>query len=194
MSYRQFVPSIIIAALIMTLSACGDQTNTAEPALAVSETPAQINTLTQIIASQKPTDAISITTAKAQLKAGQPITIKGRIGGRVDPFISGRAAMIIADSEAITACDAMDDDHCTTPWDFCCEDKNAVAQATALVQVVDNNGQVVKNDLKGLGGLQPGSYVVVEGTIDQQPASDNLVINAKHIFLDAKNHGVETKP
>ena len=194
-----YLKHLVIAASVLLsfmLTSCTndvEKTND-EQDLVVQERSLSDDLFKNVIITNKPNDVMSITTAKAELKAGQAITVKGRIGGRVDPFITGRAAMILADSEALTACDAKADDHCSTPWDFCCEETAAVANATAFVQIMGDDGRVLGHELRGIGGLQAGSYVIVQGTIDDQPTGDNLVVNAQHIYLDAVNHGAVHKP
>lgn len=167
--------------LILGLTACGGPaTDGAGP---TAQTPADATTtdpLADLVVDGRPTGGSSITAAKQNVQSGQAITIHGRVGGKRQPFITGRAAMLVADPEAIVACDAKPDDHCKYPWDFCCEPADAIAAATALVQVTDAEGQALAQSLEGVGGLSPGDHVVVEGEVSAA-AGGNLVINANRI-------------
>lgn len=164
---------------LLILSACGGEAG----AKAIAPAPPATD-LSALIATAKPVDAISVTAAKVSTKPGDAVVVQGRIGGRAKPFITGRAAFLLADPDAIVACDAMPDDHCDVPWDFCCEDPSAVAKATGLVQITGADGRALKQDINGLGGLTPGSFVVITGTIATQATADNLIINAETIYPD----------
>lgn len=117
-----------------------------------------------LILTEQPADAKELTAALDAASDGDEVTVRGEIGGRVDPFVAGRAVMILVDL-SVPDCNAKGDDHCATPWDYCCEPKENLARNSATVQVSNAEGKVLKADLKGAGGIAPGARVVVQGKL-----------------------------
>jgi hypothetical protein len=97
-------------------------------------------------------------------KVGDTIVLRGRIGGSREPFVAGRAMFTLVGS-GLKACSDRPDDACTTPWDYCCETKEAIALHSATIEVLDAQKKVLRTDLKGRRGLKELSEVVVTGTI-----------------------------
>ena len=114
-------------------------------------------------------------------KAGDKVTISGKIMGSPSPFVDGRASFIIADPKKLTSCDRMEEDHCKTPWDVCCESTKDIAAATINIQVTDESGKVLKTGLKGVNGLKELSKVLIEGTVADNSSKDAMTINATAI-------------
>jgi hypothetical protein len=135
--------------------------------------------------SEAPPTSERILSAKASVTPGAAVTLRGRIGGRVNPFFEGQSAFLLVDSEHAVACDQMGDDgHCSTPWDFCCEDRSKLAEASAIVRFVDAEGQPFPKSLAGVNNWQPGDYVVVVGTVAAGASSASYVVNASGIYLE----------
>jgi hypothetical protein len=130
-----------------------------------------------------PAEAISITEARKDPSPGKEVTVSGDIIGRVDVFVPNRAMLILGDPEVITSCNRMAADGCATPWDVCCDDKIAIKNSIATVQVLDADGQLVKTGLKGLGNMKELSSLVIRGTIAEGSGPDNLIINATGIHI-----------
>lgn len=180
---------LLTACTALALAGCGcssapdqaqaPQVQAPQAETAQAETPAP--TLTVLTA--RPDQAVSVTAARA-LAPGAPVAVAGRIGGRRDPFIAGRSAFLLADADAIAACDVNPDDHCKTPWDYCCEAKDKIAAATVLVQVVDTEGSVGTTALQGVGGMAPGSSVVITGTLSPQSTAANPIILAQAVYVE----------
>lgn len=123
------------------------------------------------------TDVIKVREAAAD---GDDIVIVGRIGGSVNPWIEGRAAFSIVD-ESLRACSDIPGDDCPRPWDYCCE-TDKLPSATALVKVVDDNGDLVLADAKELLDVVELSTVVVRGKAKRDEAG-NLTVLANGIFV-----------
>ncbi|MHC5068292.1 MAG: hypothetical protein ACYTF0_06850, partial [Planctomycetota bacterium] len=147
------------------------------------------NALSGLVLTSKPTDAVTITALKANAPAaGASVTVQGRIGGRAEPFIPGRAAFLLADDTVLIACDASPDDPCPIAWDYCCEPGAKLTAGLATVQVIGDDGRPLATDLAGLDDLKPGSYVVINGTIANSEGS--LIINCSGIFHDRERRVV----
>jgi hypothetical protein len=120
---------------------------------------------------------------KADAEATGDVVIVGRIGGRVEPFVSGAAMFLITDAKLLS-CDQMgDDDHCKTPWDYCCEPRDSLLANTATVQVVDEDGKPLALGLKDVSGLKPLVTVTVVGSVAAREEGGTLVVNAKQIYV-----------
>ena len=136
----------------------------------------------QSVFSTKMDKGISVLEARKH-KAGDKITVQGKIMGSMSPFVEGRASFIIGDPAKLTSCDLKEGDPCETPWDVCCDDSQDIADSTLSIQLVDKNGKVLKTGLKGINGLKELSNVVVEGTVDSSSNEMVMIINAESISV-----------
>ena len=128
--------------------------------------------------------SMSIAQLKPELSAGDVVTIEGKVMGAKEPFVDGRAAMLVGDESVIVSCDLMgDESHCSTPWDVCCERAENLRAGTVLVQVTDAEGQVVKEGLRGVKGLKELSRIRVRGTVGDVSDGGQVTINAEAIQL-----------
>jgi hypothetical protein len=126
----------------------------------------------------EPAAAKPIVEVKKGSKAGDEVVMRGRIAGRRDPFTSGRASFMMTDL-SLAVCE----DGCKTPWDHCCDDKKDIAAVAATVQIVDDKGEVIKGDAKGVHGLEPNAELVVVGKIKSMDEAGNLVVDAKQVYV-----------
>lgn len=122
----------------------------------------------------------------AEMKPGTEVLLTGLIMGAVNPFVEGRAAFILGDEATITPCDAKDDDHCSRPWDTCCDPIAARIAGTVTIQVLDANGHVLKQGLKGVNGLKELSRVTVNGTVADNSTKEAFVVNANAIHIGVR--------
>lgn len=160
---------LIPLALVGILTACGSQS--VEISEAEVPTP-EVVTLDaeELFTAQAPPDALSVNQARAASVKGQPISINGYIGGRVDPFSQGRGIFTLADRNEIPQCV----DHCPTPWDACCEPSEKVVSNIASIRVLGEDGQPIKIGLNGKNGLEPGANISVSGTVNE--TTENLLV------------------
>ncbi len=78
------------------------------------------------------------------------------------------------------------EDHCATPWDYCCEPHESLVASSATIQVVETDGRPLKADLKGLRGLDPLAEVYVVGTVAQRDEGGTFVVNASGVWIKPK--------
>lgn len=175
-------PSIIILATAAALLAsCKEkEAAKAESAPAAGAT-APSAELSKVLAAAPSGEAKAIHTIRTSVKPGDEITISGKIMGTESPFVSGRAAFILGDTELLTPCNEMPGDNCTTPWDVCCEPSDEKKAGTATVQIVGADGRVLKEELEGTGGLAKLAKVTVTGKVAEGSTADALVVNASAI-------------
>ena len=118
------------------------------------------------------------------LEPGTDVVLAGRVMGVREPFVNGRALFILGDEATITPCNALDDDHCSMPWDACCDPMEVRAAGTASVQLLDDGGNVLALGLKGVGGLKELSKVTVAGTVAAASTPEAFVVNASALFVE----------
>lgn len=161
---------------VLALAACGDASprNATPAAAAAPSLPAGFVT-------KGAATGTNVAAAKASAQVGQELVIVGRIGGSVEPFVAGRAVFTIVDP-ALKSCADMDDpDHCKTPWDYCCEDREAMKRGTATIEITDAAGKPLALAVRGMQGLDPLATIAVTGTVIERNDAGLLVVRAKRI-------------
>jgi len=170
---------IIIPALALALISCKEAPQTVENADKTSEAE---SVLENFVLNEAPENAESITEVRKDPTPGKEVTISGKVMGRMTPFVEGRAILVLGDPEKITSCDLHPGDGCQTPWDVCCDDEDVIKASIASIQVVDADGKLIKEGLKGLNGIKELSNLVVKGTIAEGSNADILIVNATGIY------------
>jgi len=134
-----------------------------------------------LLVEEPPPHAREVGEARRAAAEGDTLAVRGRIGGRRQPFVEGRAIFTLADL-SIPTCADKDDDHCTTPWDYCCEPPDHLAAHLLTVQVVDADGRPLAADLSA-AGLEPMAEVVVQGRVSQKIDDKVLILDASAIHV-----------
>ena len=67
------------------------------------------------------------------------------------------------------------------PWDYCCE-TDRLPEATALVKVIDESGELVAVDTRELLGVKELQTVIVQGKAQRDEAG-NLTILATGMYV-----------
>lgn len=177
---KLFQPTILaVACSCIVLSGCGND-QTADNSSGNSSASATGNTGAASpawILTSVPSEWREIGEAKRVVAEGEEIVLRGRIGGRANPITEGSPVFIMMDA-AIPSCADKEDDHCSIPWDYCCETKETIAANSATVIVVDADGNPIGS---GLDGLKPLDEVIVVGTVDVRPNESVLTIKATGI-------------
>jgi hypothetical protein len=134
----------------------------------------------QYVLDVEPEGAQDVIAARQSAQNDEDIVIEGRIGGGEHPWVAGRAAFSIVDP-SLKACSDIPGDSCPVPWDYCCE-TDKLAASSALITVVDENGDVVKADARTLLQVKELSTVVVKGKarVDEE---GNLIVLATGVFV-----------
>jgi len=173
---RRTIRSISLASaafLGLALTACGESQ---PPAAKAAALPAGL-----IVHGA--TDGPGVGTAKPSAKVGQPITLVGCIGGSKDPFVQGRAVFTIVDP-TIVSCKAMgDEEHCPTPWDYCCEPRENLRKNIATIEIAGADGRPLPIAVRGMDGLDPLATIAVTGTVTEANDAGLLVVRATRIAV-----------
>ena len=135
------------------------------------------------ILGQEPPKANDVIGARKTAKHGDAVVVVGRIGGSANPWIEDRAAFSIVD-RSLKACSDIPGDACPIPWDYCCE-TDKLPTGTALVKVVDGEGNLVKEDARQLLGVKELATVVIKGKAERDKTG-NLTILANGVFIKQK--------
>ena len=141
--------------------------------------------LASLLLLKAPEGAITITEARKKPTPGTKVTVSGKVMGNDNPIIQSRALLTLGDPTRIDSCDLKPGDECPTPWDVCCADPDVVRASIATIQVLDEHGKPVKAGLRGVGGLQELSNLIVVGEVAQGSSADNFLVNATGIHVIA---------
>jgi hypothetical protein len=141
---------------------------------------------TKYVLKEEPAGARGVIEVRKQAKDGEEVVIVGRIGGSKNPWVKDKAAFWIVDA-SFKPCNEKDDDDCKTPWDYCCDDPKELRAGTATIKFVDEQGETLKADARGLLGLKELHTVVIRGQA-KRDEQGNLTVLASGLFRrpDAK--------
>jgi hypothetical protein len=138
---------------------------------------APINGAAYVLTSQ-PANALPVGDARKQVSDNEEVTVVGRIGGSLEPFVDGMAAFTIVDL-AVPYCAEEE-----TPWTYCCH-QDAVKDNIATVQIVDETDNTIMTDARSLCDIKEFSTVTVQGKAKRDPQG-NLALHATKLFVNAK--------
>ena len=152
-----------------------------------------LDTLQSLVLPEAPEGAITITEARKRPTPGTKVIVSGKVMGNDNPIIQSRALLTLGDPTRLDSCDLIPGDECPTPWDVCCADPDVVRASIATIQVIDENGKPVKAGLRGIGGLQELSKLIVIGEVADGSNANNFLVNATGIHVIAsKSAGSNT--
>ncbi len=171
---------VMVASVVMTIAifpGCGESGIATEP---VQESGEQQGNW---LLASAPSESVGIIAAKAGAQEGDPISLRGIIGGRVDAMSNESAVFVMIDDSIDNPC-TTGDDHCATPWDYCCTERKEIQASSATVQLVDAQGHTIAGDLR-THGISPLDAVVVVGVVGPRPSEDVLTVRATGIYKDS---------
>ncbi|MFO1007533.1 MAG: OB-fold nucleic acid binding domain-containing protein [Planctomycetaceae bacterium] len=128
--------------------------------------------------AEKPSNSQGVAEARKNESGSEEITIEGRIGGSEKPFVDGIAAFTIVDP-AIPYC--APDEGCPTPWDYCCN-TDKLKDNSALIKIVQADGEPVSKDARELLGVKELSRVIIRGKA-QRDKEGNLTVLAEKVHI-----------
>jgi len=179
----RYVLSALFLAAIAFVAGCGGKdaaTQKTAPAPARgSAAPADVLPAGLMLAAA-PEGAKDVAAAKKGVKEGDEVILRGRVGGDAKVFVGGTMLMMDA---SMQSCDMKPDDHCETPWDYCCDAPETIQQNRALIQVVGADGKPLKATLEGR--ISPLDMVIVKGKV-QKADEKNFIVNASGIYIEQK--------
>ncbi|MBA2114184.1 hypothetical protein [Bremerella alba] len=168
---------VLVTALSLFAVGCtssNDASKTAD-----SDAPPSAEMAKYLLASE-PEGAQEVIAVRESAKDDEEVTVVGRIGGSANPWIDGRVAFSIVDP-SLKACSDIPGDACEKPWDYCCA-TDKLPGATALIKVVDENGEVLQADARESLKLDELQTVVVRGKA-QRDEEGNLTVLADSLYV-----------
>jgi hypothetical protein len=124
----------------------------------------------------EPSASVGVVDFKDMAKTGQTVSVIGRVGGGVKPWIEGRAAFLLVDTGAPLPCA---DSECGPECQHCAQE---LASATMVVKFVDEQGKTIAVDSRQLLGINEEETVVVQG-IAKRDDEGNVALMASGIFI-----------
>lgn len=175
------IAGVFAMAGMLALTGCSgnDTSQTAEPGTEnVSQAPPSPELEPLVVKGNTPANQVGVAMARESVQDGQDVIVEGRL----KDFVQGKAAFTIVDG-SIPPCgeDGMED-HCPTPWDYCCVAPTKVAANSATVKLVGNEGNLLDGNLQGVNSIDNLSTVVVTGKAQKDEAG-NLTIAANKVYL-----------
>jgi hypothetical protein len=174
------VLALATAGLVLS-SGCDSRGGQTGEATSAAKSPASLPAGT--VLAQAPEGAVNVAEAKTTAQKGDKITVRGRIGGKVKPFVADRAVFQLVDA-SIPTCIDKHGDGCPTPWDYCCEPKDQVTAKSATVQLTGPDGKPLELNLNGVSGIEPMAMVVVRGEVADKPNENVMIINAEGVYVE----------
>lgn len=121
-----------------------------------------------------PGSALAVVDAKQ--KGAQPEVV---VTGRVASIVKGQFAFSIMDLSVPYCGETNKEDHCKTPWDYCCESKERIAANSLFVESRGADGKPIPTP--GLPDLLLLDQVKVKGKLEAD-AHGNLVLLATGVW------------
>ena len=173
----------ILASLLIVFSGCEKQ---AEKTETTSKETAAASIPSSHFSTTRPSDVKNLAEVKMASKPGEDVVFLARVGGKANPFVESHAVFLAADPKLVS-CELMgDDDHCSVPEDYCCEDPDMLKAGLATIQFVDDNGKPLKTTALGAGGLEPLKFIVVNGTVREKNDDGLFIVDAQTIWVGGK--------
>lgn len=119
----------------------------------------------RILLKSAPEKAVSLDAAREAAKSKPELVVTGRIAaGATEPWVPGKAAFVISELPPEEESHSHGADHDPDSCPFC---KHRASKAPlALVQFLDDQGQVVDIDARKLFGVKKNQVVVIRGEVE----------------------------
>jgi hypothetical protein len=164
------------AAVLALVSGCAEQREQPVAASSATEAAAAGSGLEKLVVAGLPNQTIGVLAAKQEKKTGDKVVLTGR----VKDFVEGAAVLTVADL-SLRDCKTRGD-QCATPWDYCCETKEAMTSGSATVKLSDSAGDPLMQGLKGVGGIDHLVDIAAEGRVERDEAG-NLIVVAEKLYV-----------
>ncbi len=177
MKRKSIIPAVVTTGILLV----GCEPGGSEP-----PTPAAATIPAAYFTKNRPAEVPDLMKVKPTAKVGDSVSFLARIGGRPEPFVDGLAMFTVADP-SLLSCEVMgEEDHCPIPWDYCCEEPNAIRAGMATVRLLGESGDPIMANAQGAGGLAPLRFVVVEGTVGDRNDDGLFVVDADRIWVGGR--------
>ena len=180
---RKSVLLMVVGAAVQFGAGCDDQPAPQTPPHPAAAASAGAEALPAgLVVAQAPAGARDVAEVRKAAADGEQVTLVGRIAGAAEPFAEGRAQFQLIDAN-VKSCREIEGDACPTPWDMCCEERDAIVENSVTVQVVGADGRPLKAGLRGVGGMEPLSEVSVKGTVRKSADGKAVTVDATEVYV-----------
>lgn len=163
------------------LAACGGGSGAGDSSATNSSTQGAVIPAS-IFLAERPANSSMLREVKANSKVGDKVVFEARVGGRSEPFVDGMAIFLTADPRLVS-CDQRPGDNCPAPYDYCCENSDAIKAGTATIQILDPAGTIYPVSVQGQGGIEPLKTLVIEGVVSEKDADGVFVVDASKVWV-----------
>lgn len=147
-----------------------------------ASSPAVSAARTKYLLGAEPAAATTFVEARQQADGASEVVVTGRIGvPDQEPWTAGKAAFVIRDAAEEGAESHGGETHDPANCPFC-KRKASQPEAQAIVQFVDEQGNVLPIDARELFGLAVNQKVTVRGKAKMVDA-ETLVVSADGLFV-----------
>ncbi len=155
-----------------------------------SNTNEQMSTLPEFFfTTERPENVKDLVEVKKNAKKGDEIIFLARIGGRKNAsFVPTLAMMIVADP-SLKSCEVMSkEEHCATPEDYCCEDRELLNAGLATIRFMQDANEAYPFSVEDDHGLKTLKYVVIKGTVYDINDEGLFIVDAINVWVGGKPH------
>jgi hypothetical protein len=160
-------------ACLLALGACGGESAPSTPPSGAASPEVQ-----RFVLNADPGAALSVKAAKAA-GAGDKVIVEGRIAD----VVKGFAAFQVMDTSLPYCGETNPEDHCKTPWDYCCESAPTRKANSLHVEIRGDGGRPLATP--ALPGVRLLDLVKVTGKL-QVDEHGNQVLLADGVFRAAR--------
>lgn len=178
------IASLFVVGAVMLLVACGGANDKKDAKTQGGSPTAATAVPADLFVAAAPGAPQTVEELKKNAKEGDEVIVRVVVGGEEKPIVESLASMVVVDV-SIPSCAANADDHCPTPWDYCCVAAEELVKHRATVQAVDASGKPLKASFAAGQKIKPHDTLVVKGKVGPRPDPKVFVINATGIFIES---------
>lgn len=143
--------------------------------------PAGIATRDRILLPTEPKPAVSLEAAREAAKSKPEVVVVGRItAGGSEPWVTGKAAFVITELPPEDDSHSHEAGHDPDSCPFC---KHRASKAPmAVVQFLDDEGNVLPIDARKLFGLKKNQVVVIRGHVEID-SFGAMLVKAENMYV-----------
>ncbi len=176
---------LLITLTVLTLVGCSAEETKHE----ATDSTAATSLPNSFFTTDRPANVKDLVEVKKTAKKGDNVTFLARVGGRKNAsFVSSLSMMIVADP-SLKSCELMsEEEHCKTPEDYCCEDRELLNAGLSTIRFMNGATEAYPFSIEGDHGLEILKYVVIEGTVHDVNNKGVFIVDASTVWVGEKPH------
>ena len=171
-----------LSAAVLGLIGCSTQPSSFSQGGSSAADPQIVELRGRYFLNEAPIVAVAISDAKKALETAPTVVLMGRIGaGKHDPWEKGKATFVISEASTEKSGHASAPDHDADNCPFC-KRRASATESTAIVQFVDDQGEVLPVDARQLLDAEKDQLVIVRGR-GEVNGLGTLVVSVQGIYV-----------